>query len=467
MIKKFTLLLVMLLGMGVSINAKSTVTTLWEDTYDGVIPIAASSLSAGKTLTIYMSWKSDAGCSLGISAQYTDADGLKTDGVLPSLKEIWPWQNNGTASKSFELSTADMEKITSSGSLYIASADAEKMTISKITLTETFTPTSVSDNLLDKDWAGSATPKILSAINSVKMGDELQFTVSIESAYTWIQFKLTDKNGDVDQFTGSGSEYQGNGDGLTTFTFGFTISTPNDLWMIMNSGFGVKKTYEDGAFILKEVKLLSYADSYDYTIDIEMNSDGYMTYSNSMNLDFSGTGLTPYYASSAKVGTVTLTSTTTTWNWQGYILRGPAGPHHPKVVADANASYPSGNLLKGNVGESTVKASESGDTNFRYILAKKKEGAADIGFYKLTSDHTLAANKAYLETNSDLTPTDSGNAPALKLIFGGEGEGTTGINTVSKNPVVEDGVYYNLQGVAVKNPSKGLYILNGKKVIVK
>ena len=116
-----------------------------------------------------------------------------------------------------------------------------------------------------------------------------------------------------------------------------------------------------------------------------------------------------------------------------------------------------------------IKASESGDTNFRYIFAKKKTGEANIGFYKLINDHTLGANKAYLQTPGDLTPAASrpGEARALKLIFGGDGEGTTGINTVSKNPVVEDGIYYNLQGVAVKNPSKGLYILNGKKVIVK
>lgn len=84
MIKKFTLLLTMLLGVVVNINAKSTVTTLWETIYEGTISIEASQLSAGKTLTIYMSWTGGEDCSLGISAQYTNEELLAT-GALPTL----------------------------------------------------------------------------------------------------------------------------------------------------------------------------------------------------------------------------------------------------------------------------------------------------------------------------------------------------------------------------------------------
>jgi hypothetical protein len=31
----------------------------------------------------------------------------------------------------------------------------------------------------------------------------------------------------------------------------------------------------------------------------------------------------------------------------------------------------------------------------------------------------------------------------------------------------ENGVYYNLNGVRVDRPTKGVYIMNGKKVIIK
>ena len=43
--------------------------------------------------------------------------------------------------------------------------------------------------------------------------------------------------------------------------------------------------------------------------------------------------------------------------------------------------------------------------------------------------------------------------------------GTTAIKSVNGNRM-EDGAYYSLNGVKVKNPSKGIYIKNGKKVIL-
>lgn len=45
--------------------------------------------------------------------------------------------------------------------------------------------------------------------------------------------------------------------------------------------------------------------------------------------------------------------------------------------------------------------------------------------------------------------------------------GTTAINKTSSTPSAkEEKVYYSLNGVKVENPSKGLYIKNGKKVIL-
>ena len=43
--------------------------------------------------------------------------------------------------------------------------------------------------------------------------------------------------------------------------------------------------------------------------------------------------------------------------------------------------------------------------------------------------------------------------------------GTTAIKSINGNRL-EDGAYYSLNGVKVDNPSKGLYIKNGKKVIL-
>ena len=44
---------------------------------------------------------------------------------------------------------------------------------------------------------------------------------------------------------------------------------------------------------------------------------------------------------------------------------------------------------------------------------------------------------------------------------------TTGITTITTDAKMGDNVYYNLLGQPVANPTSGIYILNGKKVIIR
>lgn len=55
-------------------------------------------------------------------------------------------------------------------------------------------------------------------------------------------------------------------------------------------------------------------------------------------------------------------------------------------------------------------------------------------------------------------------ASARAIFF--DGDGVTGISKVNIEKVL-DGRFYNLQGQEVKNPTKGIYIVNGHKVIIK
>ena len=51
-----------------------------------------------------------------------------------------------------------------------------------------------------------------------------------------------------------------------------------------------------------------------------------------------------------------------------------------------------------------------------------------------------------------------------------EVEGTTGINNAFNNAIINSdtsSTYYDLQGRKVKNPRRGIYIHNGKKVMIK
>ena len=51
----------------------------------------------------------------------------------------------------------------------------------------------------------------------------------------------------------------------------------------------------------------------------------------------------------------------------------------------------------------------------------------------------------------------------LSLSFGE----STGINSLQVMTNETDGAYYNLQGMQIAQPQKGIYIKNGKKMIIK
>ena len=87
-------------------------------------------------------------------------------------------------------------------------------------------------------------------------------------------------------------------------------------------------------------------------------------------------------------------------------------------------------------------------------------------FIQVRGAGTLAANKAYLKV--------TGNAPAsipFRRSIDGNGEGTTGIDNVNVNPNLNDNeaTWYDLGGRKLngKPAQKGIYIKNGKKVVVK
>jgi len=82
-----------------------------------------------------------------------------------------------------------------------------------------------------------------------------------------------------------------------------------------------------------------------------------------------------------------------------------------------------------------------------------------VGFYKWDGT-TLKANRAYLAA-STVSGTVSTGVKGFALNFG-----ETGIESTVA-PATEQGVAYNLAGQRVTKPVHGLYIINGKKVLVK
>jgi hypothetical protein len=90
-----------------------------------------------------------------------------------------------------------------------------------------------------------------------------------------------------------------------------------------------------------------------------------------------------------------------------------------------------------------------------YVLQNQ---GGNVGFYKVASETPQQINpfRAYLTAVS--------LAHMLNIDFGSE---TTGINKVRSSVPMVSGEYYTLHGQRVVHPTKGLYIVNGKKVLVK
>ena len=80
----------------------------------------------------------------------------------------------------------------------------------------------------------------------------------------------------------------------------------------------------------------------------------------------------------------------------------------------------------------------------------------------------IPAGKAYL-LKSDVDEAAGGaTSPELSIVFGEEDtDMTTGIENVETKKGFLEGDFYNMNGQRVAQPSKGLYIVNGKKVIIK
>ena len=131
------------------------------------------------------------------------------------------------------------------------------------------------------------------------------------------------------------------------------------------------------------------------------------------------------------------------------VLKGDAANASANIeVVESGESY-GNNLLVG------VRQSTSINSPQKYVLVEKS-GTVKFAY---TGNHaaTVPANKAYLQAPA------GANARQLTIIFEG---GVTAIEAIStENDDVP--AVFNLSGQQVKNPDKGLYIINGKKVIIK
>lgn len=133
-------------------------------------------------------------------------------------------------------------------------------------------------------------------------------------------------------------------------------------------------------------------------------------------------------------------------------------------------------------------------TNYHTRLGKADTQEDYIGFFRLTANGKSGANKAYLSIPANaevgngvgatygfidyngqlLGNEDDSESPMpaqfakMALVFDDlvDGNETTGIKELETKKM-NNNKYYNLQGIEIAHPVKGIYIHNGKKIIVK
>lgn len=131
------------------------------------------------------------------------------------------------------------------------------------------------------------------------------------------------------------------------------------------------------------------------------------------------------------------------------------------------------NHLVATPAEAKTVTAETGCKLYRltYNKAEKKEG---LGFYLGVDDgESLKATpgKAYLKVSENEAKAPSSAALTRSFVFGGGSE-TTGIDgiTIMGTDVQRHGTIegiFDLQGRKISNPTKGIYIKNNKKVIIR
>ena len=212
----------------------------------------------------------------------------------------------------------------------------------------------------------------------------------------------------------------------------------------------------------------------------------YATYSQSYPVDYSlnerlnGTAVTAYSVSADYQSNATSVNFTELPNNQsasdeGVILKtsGNLGENHPIFTTDVNTipQKLTSNALVGTGDEATKFDDAKKDGYQNYILTTKyfhldKEDQVIDGtqqcFYKLVKGN-VNRNFAYLQLKN---PSNANAKTIIYLDWFGD---TTGIHGMTAPSQVTSGkTYYTLDGRKVTSPTqKGIYIINGKKIIIK
>ena len=183
-------------------------------------------------------------------------------------------------------------------------------------------------------------------------------------------------------------------------------------------------------------------------IPVTVSAAGLATFANDYALDFTNVENLEAYIAKENGTTIELEKVDKVPANTGVLLRAKNSATDFNVpVTTAAADDVAGNIFVRGTGA----AVESGTGPYNYVLGKH-DGV--VGFYK-AGGMVVATNKAYLQTTIA--------AARIDVNF----DETTALTLVNSEKRTVNSAVFNLAGQRVANPTKGLYIVNGKKVVVK
>ena len=245
------------------------------------------------------------------------------------------------------------------------------------------------------------------------------------------------------------------------FKIGYTVTTGAAV-DVQGIATVYNTTYELFPRMVEDIVYLATSEAVAVT-----SSTGYASFSSTNALDFSAAdAFEVYIATQTNKNTIHMERIYKVPANTGVILKSANGgavestniPYLTESADDCSA-----NLLL--VSDGSVTVDEEG-TIFALGVGKAEPYVGVVGFYPVVKDAAVPAGKAYLEI-------DGGNIKGFTFDF----DNATGINTVQGSGFkVQDSKIYNLAGQRVDGSrfkvngsglKTGIYIVNGKKVLVK
>ena len=205
---------------------------------------------------------------------------------------------------------------------------------------------------------------------------------------------------------------------------------------------------------------------YKTTVSATIGTTGYTSFASSYPLNISEMtasegDVEAYYVEESGVKNSYISFTASPANvaaGTGLILKGDAGATVTIPVAASGADLSATNKLVGCPTATTI-TNETANYEYIYVLGASVAAFQNIkNWIDTKSSLEIPAGKAYLNT------TGVSTAPTLTFSFGDESTGISEMRDAQSTMLNE---VYNLNGQRVAQPTKGLYITNGRKVVVK